>query len=128
MSNYFDNQEKWSWQISEKGVYVTTDHGDHTHTLQVTDVPVCEMNDNTGQVMGDAHRFASHDFKESAEVENTNTEENTEEENTNIGENIEENTNTEENITENNDIETVETETSCESEEDGEECDDGLDF
>ena len=33
MSNYFDNQDKWSWNISEKEVLVTTDYGDHAHTL-----------------------------------------------------------------------------------------------
>ena len=69
MSNYFDNQDKWSWNISEKEVLVTTDHGDHTHTLDITNVPIGEMVDNTGQVMGDAHRAASHDFKEEAGVE-----------------------------------------------------------
>lgn len=40
MSNYFDNQDKWSWQISDKEVLVTTDHGDHTHTMDITNVPI----------------------------------------------------------------------------------------
>ncbi len=74
MANYFDNQEKWSWQISDKTALVTTDHGTHTHTLDVTNVPIGEMVDHTGQVMGDAHRAASHDFKEEIDlsgVENT---------------------------------------------------------
>ena len=75
MANYFDNQEKWSWKISENEVLVTTDHGNHTHTLEVTNVPIGEMADNTGQVMGDAHRAASHDYKEDIELEDT--EENT---------------------------------------------------
>lgn len=75
MANYFDNQEKWSWKISENEVLVTTDHGNHTHTLEVTNVPIGEMVDNTGQVMGDAHRAASHDYKEDIELEDT--EENT---------------------------------------------------
>ena len=79
MANYFDNQEKWSWQISDKEVLVTTDHGNHTHTLDVTDVPIGDMVDHTGQVMGDAHRAASHDFKEDAEIiDNVETEESTE--------------------------------------------------
>lgn len=52
MSNYFDNQDKWSWQVDDDGVHVTTDHGDHTHTLDVTNVPIGEMTDNTGQVNG----------------------------------------------------------------------------
>lgn len=75
MSNYFDNQNKWSWQVSDKEVLVTTDHGNHTHTIDITNVPIGEMADHTGQVMGDAHRAASHDFKEEAEMENTNMEE-----------------------------------------------------
>lgn len=74
MSNYFDNQSKWSWDISEKGVFVTTDHGNHTHTLEVTNVPVEEMVDNTGKVMGEAHRAASHDFKETNELTELETE------------------------------------------------------
>ena len=69
MSNYFDNQDKWSWQINNKTVEVTTDHGDHTHTLNLTNVPIGEMVDHTGQVMGDAHRSVSHDFKEDNVVE-----------------------------------------------------------
>ena len=68
MANYFDNQEKWSWQISDKAALVTTDHGTHTHTVDVTDVPIGEMVDHTGQVMGDAHRAASHDFKEDIDL------------------------------------------------------------
>lgn len=68
MANYFDNQSKWSWQVSDNRVLVTTDHGSHTHTMDVTNVPIGEMADHTGQVMGDAHRAASHDFKESAEL------------------------------------------------------------
>lgn len=109
MANYFDNQDKWSWQISDKEVLVTTDHGDHTHTMEVTNVPIGEMVENTGQVMGDAHRAASHDFKEDIEMDN-----------------IEENT-VENNITE--DVE-VETETSVEEDsiEGGEDCEDGLDI
>lgn len=72
MANYFDNQSKWSWQVSDNAVLVTTDHGSHTHTMDVTNVPIGEMVDHTGQVMGDAHRAAAHDFKESTELaENT---------------------------------------------------------
>ena len=63
MSNYFDNQDKWSWQVNDDGVKVFTDHGDHTHTVDVSKVPIGEMADNTGKTMGDAHRAASHDFK-----------------------------------------------------------------
>lgn len=76
MSNYFDNQDKWSWQISDNEVLVTTDHGDHTHTMNITNVPIGEMVDHTGQVMGDAHRSVSHDFKEETVMENINEENN----------------------------------------------------
>lgn len=102
MSNYFDNQDKWSWQISDKEVLVTTDHGDHTHTMDVTNVPIGEMVDHTGQVMGDAHRAASHDFKADVEVENI-----------------------EEDTIENNVTEEVETEDEIGN---GEDCEDGLDI
>lgn len=72
MSNYFDNQSKWAWDISKDHVLVTTDHGDHTHTLEITNVPIGEMVDNTGKVMGEAHRAASHDFKEGSEYKDKN--------------------------------------------------------
>lgn len=65
------------------------------------------MVENTGQVMGDAHRAASHDFKEDIEMNNI-----------------------EENIIENNITEEVEAETSVEEDgiEGGEDCEDGLDI
>ena len=99
MANYFDNQDKWSWQVSDKEVLVTTDHGNHTHTLEVTNVPIGEMVENTGQVMGDAHRAASHDFKEEAEMETMESE-------IDVGEEID----------------------ASEGIDDGEGCDDGLDI
>lgn len=52
MSNYFDNQEKYSWNVSTDGALVITDHGDHTHTLDITDISIGELVNNTGQVMG----------------------------------------------------------------------------
>ena len=73
MSNYFDNQSSYSWNVSQDSVLVTTDHGDHTHTLDITNVSIGEIVDNTGKVMGEAHRAASHDYKASnisAEKEN----------------------------------------------------------
>lgn len=63
MSNYFDNQTNWSWNNNDGKVTVLTDHGSHTHTLDITTVPIGEMVDNPGQVMGDAHRASSHDMK-----------------------------------------------------------------
>ena len=91
MSNYFDNQDKWSWHISDHEVLVTTDHGDHTHTLDVTDVPVGDMADHTGQVMGDAHRAASHDYKEEAELQEETPEQEVTEEETSVIDDGEEN-------------------------------------
>lgn len=63
MSNYFDNQDRWSWSNDGKSVKVTTDHGDHTHTLDLTKVTIGELSENTGKTMGDAHRGAPHDKK-----------------------------------------------------------------
>ena len=63
MSNYFDNQSNWSWNISDKDISVTTDHGDHTHTIDLSKVTFGDMLDRCGQTMGDAHRDAPHDKK-----------------------------------------------------------------
>lgn len=71
MSNYFDNQSTWSWHIDKDHVTVTTEHTQpkpHSHTLDVTNVPIGEMVDNPGKVMGQAHRAASHDYKLSEET------------------------------------------------------------
>ena len=67
MANYFDNQTSWEWKVDDGKVEVTTDHGDHIHTLDVTQIAVGNMAANTGQVMGDAHRAAPHDYKEKGE-------------------------------------------------------------
>ena len=67
MSNYFDNQTKWAWTVSDGQVEVMTDHGTHTHTLDLNKTTIGDMAKNTGQVMGDAHRAASHDVKEKGE-------------------------------------------------------------
>ena len=56
MSNYFDNQTKWSWQNDGEKVIVTTEHSYpkvHTHTMDITNVPIGEMIDNSGKVMGE---------------------------------------------------------------------------
>lgn len=63
MSNYFDNQNVWAWAVEDGKVHVMTDHGDHTHTLDITDAPIGKMATDSGKVMGDAHRAAPHDFK-----------------------------------------------------------------
>lgn len=69
MANYFDNQTNWSWNVTADKAEVITDHGTHTHTLDLTEVSVGDLADNTGQVMGDAHRAASHDFKEESSLD-----------------------------------------------------------
>ena len=63
MSNYFDNQDRWSWNVTEDSISVTTDHGDHTHTLDLNNATFGDMLDYGDRTMGDAHRAASHDYK-----------------------------------------------------------------
>lgn len=70
MSNYFDNQKRWSWTCDGKSVKVETDHGDHTHSVDITNVTIGDMcdkdksgKDKSDKIMGDAHRAASHDKK-----------------------------------------------------------------
>lgn len=75
MSNYFDNQKNWNWDIDKNHVVVTTDHGSHTHSLEVTRIPIGDMVANTGQVMGNIHRSVPHDFKspeKEAQMNNNN--------------------------------------------------------
>lgn len=66
MSDYLDNQEKWSWTVDPKigKVAITTDHGDHIHNLNLKDVTIGEISDNPGKVLGDAHRAAPHEYKD----------------------------------------------------------------
>lgn len=63
MSNYFDNQSRWSWTNDGKSVKVTTDHGSHTHTLDISNATIEDMYNNCGETMGNAHRATSHDEK-----------------------------------------------------------------
>ena len=75
MSNYFDNQTKWSWQNDGEKVIVTTEHSYpkvHTHTMDITNVPIGEMIDNSGKVMGEAHRAVPHEYKDSKQNQNKN--------------------------------------------------------
>ena len=75
MSNYFDNQTKWSWQNDGEKVIVTTEHSHpkvHTHTMDITNVPIGEMIDNSGKVMGEAHRAVPHEYKDSKQNQNKN--------------------------------------------------------
>ena len=69
MANYFDNQSNWSWNVTDDKVTVTTDHGDHIHNLDLTNASIGDLQDNTGQVMGDAHRAADHEMKDEMDLD-----------------------------------------------------------
>ena len=54
---------------------MTTEHSYpkvHTHTMDITNVPIGEMIDNSGKVMGEAHRAVPHEYKESKQNQNKN--------------------------------------------------------
>lgn len=115
MGNYFDNQSNWEWHNSNGSIQVYTDHGTHTHTLDLTNIPIGAMIDNPGQTIGDAHRAASHDFKDEADLENAVP------------------TVTEDTMTNTDATNTVQTEVEADQGntndlDDGEDCDDGLDL
>ena len=63
MSNYFDNQNRWSWTVTDKSAKVETDHGSHTHSVDVSKATLEAMYNNGGRTMGDAHRSTTHDKK-----------------------------------------------------------------
>lgn len=70
MSHYLDNQRSWEWHVTDDKAVVVTDHGNHTHTLDLTNVSIGDLSENTGKTLGDAHRAAAHDYK-SEEVSTT---------------------------------------------------------
>ena len=56
MPNYFDNQKRgWEWRVTDSKAEVTTDHGTHTHTLDLSNVTIGEMSENTGKTIGTRH-------------------------------------------------------------------------
>ena len=63
MGNYFDNQDRWSWTVTDDNISITTDHGSHTRTLDLNKSTLGDFTDNGGKTLGDAHRAASHDPK-----------------------------------------------------------------
>lgn len=75
MSNYFDNNAgKFKWEIGSTDGIVTSvkvrvDHGDHTHTLDLTKAKLGDLVDAPNRVFGDAHRATSHDKKEDYDTE-----------------------------------------------------------
>ena len=62
MTNYLDNKsnEKWEWKNDGTSSKIIVDHGDHYHELDVTDITLEQMTENTNQVLGDAHRASDH--------------------------------------------------------------------
>ena len=63
MSNYLDNQGSWSWNVTKDSATITTDHGSHTHTLNLSNISIGDIVSNPGKTLGDAHREATHDYK-----------------------------------------------------------------
>lgn len=64
MNNYFDNQTSWEWHVSDNNTEVFTDHGNHTHTLNLSGISISQLASDTGRIMGNAHRASTHDFKQ----------------------------------------------------------------
>ena len=71
MSNYFDNQTSWEWHVSDNSAEVFTDHGNHTHTLNLSGISISQLANDTGRIMGNAHRASTHDFKTNNNKEKT---------------------------------------------------------
>lgn len=71
MSNYFDNQTSWEWHVSDNNTEVFTDHGNHTHTLNLSGISISQLASDTGRIMGNAHRASTHDFKTNDNKEKT---------------------------------------------------------
>lgn len=65
MSNYFANKNNQNAeiQVRENKVYVAVVHGNHTHTLDITNATAEDLLNNPGKVFGDAHRKSTHDKK-----------------------------------------------------------------
>ena len=64
MSDYFENNKKSEWIVTNDTAKIVVDHGDHQHTLDVSQVDIHELAANPGQVLGDAHRASDHEKKD----------------------------------------------------------------
>ena len=62
MSNYFDNQSRWSWTVTDDKIQVETDHGDHMHHVGLEKATLGDLMDKPGQTLGNAHRAVEHDY------------------------------------------------------------------
>ena len=69
MSDYFDNQSNWSWCIQDGKAVIVTHHPPHhandvyhSHTVDITNVQIGQLDDpgTVNEIMGNAHRAASH--------------------------------------------------------------------
>ncbi len=65
MGNYMDNKsnENASWKVDKDKAIYHVDHGNHSHDLDVSKVPIEKMYNQTNQVLGDAHRASGHNKK-----------------------------------------------------------------
>lgn len=69
MTDYFDNNKKWEWNVDDDEAVIVVDHGDHTHRLDLSQIPADELNENPNKFLGDAHRASDHYYKDDAEDE-----------------------------------------------------------
>ena len=62
MSDYTKNNKKTEWVVNqEEGTAkLNVDHGDHTHQLDLGQVPIDEITENPNKFYGDAHRASPH--------------------------------------------------------------------
>lgn len=62
MGDYLDNNsnDDWEWKVGDGKAIIEVDHGDHTHKLDLTDVTIDEISENTNQTLGDCHRKSDH--------------------------------------------------------------------
>ena len=65
MSNYFSNKNNQNaeFSVTKDKVTLTVDHGNHTHSLDLTNITAEELLNNPGEALGNAHRNAAHDKK-----------------------------------------------------------------
>lgn len=62
MSNYMDNNKNNEYKIDQDNGNATINvyHNDHMHKLDITNIPINELEDNSNQCLGDAHRASEH--------------------------------------------------------------------
>ena len=80
MTDYFDNNKKWEWKVTDDEAIIEVDHGDHTHQLDLSQIPAEDLNNNPNQYLGDAHRASEHYYKDKEEQEDKEEKEQEDEE------------------------------------------------